>query len=391
MANYCIVLMKKFKINISDSLSNTPISSENSLSDQEKLEGFFKVINGKCSQIDRIATALYDEGSQTIKTYVSVIKDENPLQFYEVPLKEVPSLHSLKEEGQPRVINDITVLSKIQTVHTQKLLKAGYRSSYTHPMFKNDRFLGFVFYNSYQKGRFSSDIVAWLELFSLLITDLISDGIAAAETMMAAFKSAGNMVHYRDPETGNHLERMSRFSNLIANEMAKEKLANLTEETINRIYKFAPLHDVGKIAIPDEILLKPGKLEPEERKLMETHCERGVEIINNIISTFKLYSVDALPVLRNIVAAHHETLDGKGYPFGLSGKSVPIEARVVAVADIFDALTSARPYKEAWSNERATAKLKELSGTKLDSNCVNTLLKNIDQVIQIQQSFQDTA
>lgn len=301
----------------------------------------------------------------------------------------MPSLQRIKEKAEPRIINDITVLSEIQTIHTQKLLQAGYKSSYTHPMFKNDRFLGFVFYNSYKKDCFSNDIVSWLEVFSLLITDIISDGIAAAETMMAAFKTAGNMVHYRDPETGNHLERMSRLSKLIARELAKSKLVRLTDETINRIYKFAPLHDVGKIAIPDEILLKPGKLDPAERKLMQTHCERGVEIINNIISTFNLYSVDALPVLRNIVSGHHETLDGKGYPLGLTTENIPIEARIVAVADIFDALTSERPYKEAWSNDKAFAKLRELSGKKLDSNCVDALLNNIQEVTVIQEGFQD--
>ena len=372
-----------------ESLSNLPISSENAISDQQKLETLYKAIKGKCPEVDRVAVALYDEGADSLKTYVAVIQDENPLEYYEVQLDSVQSLKRLKDKGQPRVINDLQVLSHVQTTHTQKILDAGYRSSYTHPMLKNERFLGFVFFNSYQPQCFTDDKVDWLQLFSALITDLIGDGIGAAETMMAAFKSAGNMVHYRDPETGKHLERMSRFAQLIAKGLAQSGLADLNDEAINRIFRFSPLHDIGKIAIPDEVLLKPGKLNEIERQIMQTHSTRGLEILDNIISTFNLYTVDALPILRNIVSAHHETLDGKGYPNGLKGEQIPVEARIVAVADIFDALTSVRPYKNAWSNEQATKLLSEMSGEKLDFDCVAMLLDNMDQVSEIQRNFMD--
>ena len=171
----------------SSSLPNTPISSENFSSDQTKLESFFRIVKGKCSEIDRIAVALYDEGSETLKTYLAVVNDENPLKFYEVPLKSVPSLYQVKELKQPRIINDLTVLSSVQTTHSQKITQAGYFSSYTFPMIKNERFLGFIFYNSYQKGYFTKENTEWLELFSLLVTDFINDGIGTAETLMASF------------------------------------------------------------------------------------------------------------------------------------------------------------------------------------------------------------
>ena len=154
---------------------------------------------------------------------------------------------------------------------------------------------------------------------------------------------------------------------------------------------FSPLHDIGKIGIPDNILLKPDKLNKNEMDIMQTHSKKGREMIDDLLESFGLENIEHKNMLRNIAEFHHETVNGKGYPSGLKGNQIPIEARIVAVADVFDALTSERPYKEAWENKRAIQSLLDLAGETLDQDCVNALITNIDEVEEIQKQFsQDT-
>ena len=122
---------------------------------------------------------------------------------------------------------------------------------------------------------------------------------------------------------------------------------------------------------------------------MRTHTTRGREIIDRMLRHFELVQMQGGDILRNIALFHHEAVDGSGYPEGIADGDIPVEARIVAVADIFDALTSRRPYKHAWSNEEAFAMLRKLSGTKLDSNCVEALIRSRDKVEEIQQRFQE--
>jgi HD-GYP domain-containing protein (c-di-GMP phosphodiesterase class II) len=190
----------------------------------------------------------------------------------------------------------------------------------------------------------------------------------------------------RDPETGSHLDRMSRYSRLIAMKLADEY--NLSDDFIEHLFMFSPLHDIGKIAIPDSVLLKPGKLNASERNIMKTHAHMGCEIIDDLLKNFDFENIEYIDMLRNIIEYHHENINGHGYPRGIKGDDIPIEARIVAVADVFDALTSARPYKDAWSNTKACALLKDLAGKTLDETCVNALLSNMEDVKNIQKCFQ---
>ena len=150
---------------------------------------------------------------------------------------------------------------------------------------------------------------------------------------------------------------------------------------------FSPLHDIGKIGIPDRILLKPDKLNDEEWEIMKTHARKGREMIDKIVSNFGLENFRHMDVLRNIAEHHHECVNGSGYPAGRTRDQIPLEARIVAVADVFDALTSARPYKEAWDNGRAIAMLRQLTGDRLDADCVEALIENMDKVEEIQRQF----
>jgi putative two-component system response regulator len=185
-------------------------------------------------------------------------------------------------------------------------------------------------------------------------------------------KAAG----YRDPETGEHLTRMANYTKIIAAHLG------LSAEEQALLLNAAPMHDVGKIGIPDHILLKPGRLDEEELKIMRRHAEIGADILKT--SNTRLLQTGA-----EIALTHHEKWDGSGYPAGLAGKAIPLYGRIVAVADVFDALTSERPYKAAWSLERACNFLRENSGTHFDPQCVQAFFAGWDEVLDIHQRFQD--
>lgn len=177
-------------------------------------------------------------------------------------------------------------------------------------------------------------------------------------------------VEYRDNDTGEHTLRVAKYSRIIAEQIG------LPPRLCRDIYLAAPLHDVGKVAIPDSVLLKPGRLNEEEIAIIRTHAEIGSRILAN--SPCELIQIGA-----TIAAAHHERWDGTGYPNGLKGTDIPIVARVVTVADVFDALTMRRPYKEAMPLLAAKAYLEEKRGREFDPACVDAFLSRWDEVAEI--------
>jgi two-component system response regulator RpfG len=183
---------------------------------------------------------------------------------------------------------------------------------------------------------------------------------------------------YRDSDTGNHVLRMAKFSRLIAEGMG------LDENRCTLIEMAAPMHDIGKIGIPDNILLKPGQLNHEEFSIMKTHSSIGYHILKS--SHSKYISLGA-----EIALSHHEKYDGSGYPNGLKDKAIPLDARIVAVADVYDALTSERPYKKAWSNPEALEYLYANKGVHFDPGCVEAFMLQFSKVSLIQQQLQDAS
>lgn len=334
-----------------------------------------------------IACALYDPKNNVVKTYLASDSGEKPLVNYEVSLNDAPSLQAIVYRRSPRVINDMSVFLNGTHEHTQRIMLQGYEASYTVPMYRHRRFVGFLFINADTKGIFTEDILHRLDPIVRLINLTIVSELSDVHTLSASLKTARDMTRARDDETGAHLNRMSRYSQLIARKLADKY--ELDDEYIEKIYTFSPLHDIGKIAIPDRLLLKPGRLNKDEYEEIKAHTTRGREILDRMLAHFEFEFMSHVEILRNIVELHHEKVDGSGYPHSLFGSDIPIEARIVAVADVFDALTSKRPYKEAWSNDAAYAKIRELAGRAFDTDCVEALISEQEVVTTIQHRFQE--
>lgn len=183
-------------------------------------------------------------------------------------------------------------------------------------------------------------------------------------------------AEYRDNETSNHLKRMSKVS------MAIAKAAGLDDKNLEYLALASQMHDVGKIGIPDGILLKPGKLTPEELEVMKRHPQIGGDLLANIDS-------EVTWMAESIALTHHEKYDGSGYPKGLKGEAIPLEGRIVAIADVFDALTSERPYKKAWAIEDAVAHVQAGSGTHFDPKLIAIFNSILPEILAVHKELKE--
>lgn len=187
----------------------------------------------------------------------------------------------------------------------------------------------------------------------------------------------GKAAEYKDNETGMHVIRMSRFSELLARELGKD------DHYCEMILNASPMHDIGKIGIPDRVLLKPGKLDHDEWQIMKSHTTMGAEILSGGES--ELMKMSAI-----IAITHQEKWDGSGYPKGLKGEEIPLEGRIVAIADVFDALTSVRPYKNAWTVEKAVELIEQESGKHFDPQLVPLFVKILADIVKVKNEFSDS-
>ncbi len=220
-----------------------------------------------------------------------------------------------------------------------------------------------------------------------------------AETRLQVIHRLGKVVEYRDNETGRHVIRVSHYSATLAESLG------LSSRQVDLIRLCSPMHDIGKIGVPDNILLKAGPLDVDELHHMQTHCSMGREILKPMtdeeeLSRYREHTTigreilgegdsELLRVARRIAACHHERWDGTGYPEGLSGEDIPIEARIVAAADVYDALSSKRPYKDSFSEEECQRLIRESSGVFFDPRVVVAFFDSIDCILEIKKKWKD--
>lgn len=354
---------------------------------QEKLVVIHNVLRKRCPGVDRISIALYDTQTQSLTTFLASPYIGSPLKNYAIVLVEGSALHRIASDATPRVVSDLRVYEDHDSAHSRAIVGHGFASSYTHPMYHNKELAGFVFLNSLHNCYFRERVLDQVEIFIHLISEMILNVLASARALAAAMRTSVGMVQKHDLETGSHLERMSRYTRLIASSLVTLGKAKLDDEQIEQIALFSPLHDVGKIGIPDRILQKKTRLDSSEREIMNSHTMVGRQIIDDLISNFRFENLPYIDYLREIAELHHEAMDGSGYPHGLRGEEISLAARITAVSDIFDALTTQRPYKQAWSNDHAFAMMKLLSIDKLDKGCVDAMIAVSPEVIKVQEQF----
>lgn len=335
----------------------------------ERVRSLHQEVMRAVPQVDRIACALYDPQADTLRTFVDSTQHGAGLQAYEYPIGDSPSLLRLKELRQTRVIQDIPASVQSQSHHSRWLREQGFLSSYTVPLFHQGEFEGVLFFDSASPAAFTPTVTQRLDVYARMVGMMVSHEIAAVRALVGSMRIAQDFARLRDVETGGHLERMSRVARFIASALAPAR--GLSDEFVEQVFLFAPLHDIGKIGVPDSLLSKPGRFTPEERLAMQAHVPLGVQMVQRLVEGFGLAQLAGVTVLHNIVACHHERMDGQGYPAGLAGEAIPLEARIVAVADVLDALVNRRAYKEAWPLQEALDELDRMAAEgHLDPDCV---------------------
>lgn len=279
--------------------------------------------------------------------------------------------HFRADPSCPR-IPIMVVTADLQQESRSRALEAGANDFLTKPVDHVEVRMRVINMLGLREGQRSAERRAeWLQTeVSLATAEIIA---REEETIL----SLARAVEYRDWETGSHIVRMARYSRLIA-----EVLGESSGVVPGRIYKAAPLHDVGKIGVSDQVLLKPGKLTKAEVKLVQAHARIGHEILGECRG-------EILALASEIALTHHERFDGSGYPQGLAGEDIPIAGRIVAVADVFDALSSKRPYKKAWTLNGAFAYVRQQSGKHFDPACVAAFDQCEDEVRKIAAEYSD--
>jgi HD-GYP domain-containing protein (c-di-GMP phosphodiesterase class II) len=342
---------------------NVPLTS--------KIKRIHASIRRRFDFVDRLAVALHDPDCDYLKTFVSSQDAKNPLEQYRFPLKEAHSLMEAIVKG-PRVVNDLSIFSEGLKPHTKRILKHGYKASYAAPILFDDTFLGFTFINSHTPGCFTEKVLEDLDLYCHIIGSTVAQWTGNIKILKNSLNIIVEILQVQRPEEQAQMQRVSQLSRLIAEEMVRSKKLSYDEETLEQLQQFSALHDVGMVAVLDSIVQKSGSLDENEFALMTKHTEKGLQMIDSIISHFGLQSMPGVEMLRNIVFYHHERMNGTGYPSRLRGKKIPIEARILAVADVYEALTHDRPYRPQYSKDIAFDRMMNES-RKFDADCLAAL------------------
>jgi putative two-component system response regulator len=207
--------------------------------------------------------------------------------------------------------------------------------------------------------------------------------ILSLETRDVAIFAMAKLAESRDPETGTHLERVRSYCRVLAKELATVPRfqPEVDDEFVRLIYLTSPLHDIGKVGIPDSVLLKPGRLNDQEFEIMKMHAMLGAQTLDAALREFP--GVKFLKMAREIAATHHERWDGSGYPEGRAGHAIPLSGRIMALADVYDALTSKRVYKDAFTHEIARSMILKDAGTHFDPDIVETFVRTEKRFVEI--------
>ncbi len=271
----------------------------------------------------------------------------------------------------------------------KRLQQNGMASIFYLPLLSNQLETAVLVLATVQHNAYNADHLEFLSNIASQVGHSFEKTIGMESLVISTVKGLAKLAESRDPETGDHLFRMSHYSAMVAEELGKtDKYKNLINANYVRdILNFAPMHDIGKVGISDSILLKPGKLTDEEFAIMQQHPVIGCEVLKRCEAQMNAVGRSVFQVGIEIAAGHHEKFNGQGYPDKLAGEEIPLSARIVAVADVFDALTSKRPYKDAWPVEQALELLDKESGEHFDPEVVAAFKQALPRVMQLYEQY----
>ncbi len=292
-------------------------------------------------------------------------------------------------EVNPAAPLNIAQLRRYNEADTGTLLaglhKQGFGSATLLPITGSARAKALLVFASRQENSYTAEHVEFLSNVAGQLTHALDKTVFLESLVVAAIQGLAKLAESRDPETGDHLLRMALYAAIVTEELGENSAygGEISAAYIREVFQFAPMHDIGKVGIADHILLKPGRLDEEQRRDMERHPAIGAEVLRRCEAQVNGLGYSIFQVAIEIAECHHEKFNGSGYPSGLKGEDIPLSARIVAVADVFDALTSKRPYKEAWPVERALALLDEESGHHFDPVVVAAFRRAMPRVMDV--------
>ena len=375
---------------ISNTIKNIVI---NTYDMDEMLQELFRIFNQHLN-IDRIGICFYDSINDKLIAESGVSKYSNILlgPGFSINVNK-SSLLSIIKTKKGRITSDLELAYKQKPTSKplELITNEGIQSNMSIPLLINNEVFGILFFSSTVKNHFTKD---HLRHVSKIINE-ISGFFNRAYLLKMVFSrftySFSSLVNERDYETGDHLERMTKYSTLIAEKLLEKDIPTheIQRHMILDIQRYAALHDIGKVAIPDNILKKPGKFEDNEWEIMKTHVTVGQNIFRELRRELQIFNKDFFKIAENIIAYHHERWDGKGYPYGLKDYDIPLEARIVALGDVFDALTSKRVYKKAFTIDEALVIIKESKGKHFDPVLIDILFENLDEFLNIYNTKDD--
>lgn len=326
--------------------------------------------------IERIGIAFVDYSKEKIVAEYGVLKAGQVKlgPGYQVDFAET-SLTNFFESKTGLIDNDLleTYKRRNRSGALSHILGEGLKSNMTIPLVSGNTVYGLLFFSSKQKDFFTDDHLRVVNKMAYEISGFLNRAYLTKVILSKITASFAVLVDKKDNETGGHIIRMVSYSVIIAKSLMKMAVEDyaVDKEMILNIERNAAIHDIGKVGIPDAILKKPGKLTPDEWEIMKTHAEIGGDIFKDIRTDMSMFDHDFYAVAEDIARYHHEKFDGSGYPDRLKGKEIPLEARIVALADVFDALTSKRVYKKAFSFEEAIEIIHKDKGTHFDPYVVD--------------------
>lgn len=376
-------------------MDNTIIGTMKGYSIKETLEelsnndDFKKYIN-----FHRIGIATVEREHFVAGLSINKISPVKLKRGFKVKKTDSPSLSKIVEKKEIRIINDLEkhLEDNPNSKSTQLILEEGFRSSLTVPLFKVDgKVVGILFFSSIEKNAYKQLDVYKIQSLTEILSYVFEKNMLIEDLVTNSILSFVKLVEGKDPETSNHLDRMAYYSKIIAKKLATQEKyqQKMDYYYIDNLLKYAPLHDIGKVGVPDNILLKPGKLSDSEFDIMKNHTKIGAKILSYFQNNLRKYDINVFIMAVQIAVAHHEKWNGKGYPNGIEGEKIPLAARIVAVADVFDALSSKRIYKNAFPFDESVKMVNELSGESFDPDVVKAFNEALTEIREIYDEMKE--